>query len=217
MRAVGMVFAVAALTAMAVGGWSAEEKAAPEYVGVKKCRFCHKPQFDSWSKTKHAEAFSILSDEAKKKPECVQCHVTGKMADGTVIENVECEACHGPGSEYSSIKIMNRKKWAADPETYRKRAVEAGLVYPGEQDCQRCHKKEGNPNFKPFDFAKKNKIAKSAAARKIIDEGLKIIKFREALEHVRLKRWTVFLRCGSLTGARGKPFWSWMVAWRPAF
>ena len=49
---------------------------------------------------------------------------------------------------------MNKKKWAADPETYQKKAVEAGLIYPKEENCKRCHKKEGNPNFKKFDFTR---------------------------------------------------------------
>ncbi len=129
-----------------------------EYVGATKCKICHMPQYESWSKTKHATAFNVLSDEEKKKQECVVCHITGKMADGTVIEGVECEACHGPGSEYKSLQIMNKKKWEADPEAQKKKAIEAGLIYPTEKDCQRCHKKEGNPNFKPFDFAKRKPL-----------------------------------------------------------
>ncbi|MHA1730787.1 MAG: hypothetical protein ACTSU5_02540 [Promethearchaeota archaeon] len=41
-------------------------------------------------------------------------------------------------------------------------------------------------------YARKHKIDKSTAARKILDEGLKLIKTQEALENVRLKRWTVW-------------------------
>ena len=138
--------------------WAAEEtkeKPKPEYVGVKKCKPCHKAVHKSWLETKHAKAFEVLSDEEKKKPECVGCHVTGKTAKGELLEGIQCEACHGPGSEYKSIKIMNKKKWAADPKTYQKKAIEAGLVYPTEEECTRCHKKEGNPNFKKFEFAKR--------------------------------------------------------------
>lgn len=42
------------------------------------------------------------------------------------------------------------------------------------------------------DYARKMKVDKSTAARQIINEGLKIIKRKEALENVRLKRWTVW-------------------------
>ena len=158
---VSMFLAVLALVTVAAV-WAAEEtkkEAKPEvefeYVGAKKCKACHKAQHASWLETKHAKAFEVLSDEEKKKAECVGCHITGKMADGTVIEGVQCEACHGPGSEYKSLKIMNKKKWAADPETYKKKAIEAGLIYPTEENCKKCHKKEGNPNFKEFKFAER--------------------------------------------------------------
>jgi len=40
-----------------------------------------------------------------------------------------------------------------------KLAVEAGLVTPTEETCKKCHTKEGNANFKAFDFAKsKDKV-----------------------------------------------------------
>jgi len=131
-----------------------EETAKHEYVGVKKCKTCHKPQYTSWLETKHAKTFDVLSDEEKKKEECVVCHSTGKMADGTLIVHAECEACHGPGKDYKSMKIMNKKKWAADPETYKKLSIEAGLIYPKDEDCRRCHRPEGNENFKEFNFEK---------------------------------------------------------------
>jgi hypothetical protein len=138
--------------------WAAEgakEKAKPEYVGAKKCKACHKAEHKSWLETKHAKAFDVLSVEEKKKAECVGCHITGKTAKGELLEGIQCEACHGPGSGYKSAKVMSKKKWAANPDKHKKMAVEAGLVHPTEKECKRCHKKEGNPNFKKFDFAKK--------------------------------------------------------------
>lgn len=29
------------------------------------------------------------------------------------------------------------------------------MIYPIEENCKRCHKKEGNLNFKKFDFLKR--------------------------------------------------------------
>lgn len=130
-----------------------EEKAAHDYVGSAKCKMCHKAEFTAWEATPHAKAFDVLSDEEKAKPECVSCHITGTLAkDGSTIEGVGCEACHGPGGDYKSPKIMSKKKWAADPDTYKQMAIDAGLVYPTEETCVRCHKKEGNANFKEFNF-----------------------------------------------------------------
>ena len=133
----------------------AKKEATHEYVGAKGCKGCHKDVHAAWLETEHATTFGKLSAEEQKKPECVTCHITGKLADGTVIENVECEACHGPGKDFKSPKIMNKKKWAADPEKQKKMALEAGLIIPDEKDCVRCHTKEGNTNFKEFKFAER--------------------------------------------------------------
>ncbi len=155
-------------------GKKAEEQEQFEYVGHQKCKICHKEQHATWLETGHANAFDLLTDEEKKKPECVSCHITGKTADGELLEGVQCEACHGPGSEYKSPKIMNKKKWAAEPEKYTQMAMDAGLIMPHEAVCTQCHKKEGNPNFKPFDYAeKKPKVhALSEEAAKIDPEEL---------------------------------------------
>jgi len=148
---------VLALLGFAVGAAIAqEEKAAThEYVGDAKCKMCHKDVHKAWSETGHAKAFEVLSAEEKKDAKCVGCHSTGKLADGTLLEGVQCEVCHGPGSDYKSAKIMSKTKWAADPETYKKMAIEAGLVYPDEKLCVNCHKAEGNANFKEFKFAER--------------------------------------------------------------
>jgi cytochrome c553 len=129
-----------------------EEAPGHEYVGAAKCKACHKDVYTSWEATPHAKAFEVLSAEEQAKPECVTCHMTGMMADDTAINNVECEACHGPGGDYKKATIMSKKKWAADPEAQKAMAVEAGLVYPTEETCVRCHKAEGNANFKEFKF-----------------------------------------------------------------
>ncbi|NOY89144.1 MAG: hypothetical protein GXO93_07125 [FCB group bacterium] len=134
---------------------TAKKKVEHQYVGAKKCKMCHIAQYKSWSKTPHAQAFDSLSAADQKKPECVKCHITGKLADGTVLKGVQCEACHGPGKDFKSMKIMSRTKWKADPEKQKKLALAAGLIMPTEKTCVRCHTKEGNPHFKPFDFAKR--------------------------------------------------------------
>jgi cytochrome c553 len=154
--------AIIALTLLAfIAAWAVvinaeegkEEAAAHEYVGATKCKTCHKDQFTSWEETSHAKAFGVLSAEEQKKEECVGCHTTGTTAKGELLEGVQCEACHGPGSDYKSPKIMSKSKWPKDPEGHMKMAMEAGLIVPTEEVCVGCHKKEGNPNFKEFDFA----------------------------------------------------------------
>ena len=43
------------------------------YVGTNNCKMCHKLQYDSWSKTKHANAWAALKPEEQAKPECAEC------------------------------------------------------------------------------------------------------------------------------------------------
>ncbi len=110
------------------------------YLGAEKCgKLCHKIQYTSWQATPHAKAFTALKPADQAKPECVQCHVTGDRKD---LPGVQCEACHGPGSDYAKLAIMKDKA----------KAIAAGLNIPTEKDCVKCHNKK-SPNFKGFNFA----------------------------------------------------------------
>ena len=68
-RIVTALFAVAIATAAAADG-------AATYAA--KCKMCHKVEFDSWSKTKHA----------------------------TAEPKAECETCHGNGGDYWKMSVM---------------------------------------------------------------------------------------------------------------
>jgi len=150
-----------------------------EYVGVAKCKTCHSKerlggtQFQHWEETAHAKAIETLKPgvkvEAKVKsamdphkdyssdPECLKCHTTGyekPAAEGAKLEGVQCEACHGPGSAYKSMKIMSKKKYRENRGEAREKAISAGLVFSTEEVCAVCHNQEGN-NFEEFDFETK--------------------------------------------------------------
>ncbi len=66
----------AALAVVAYSGFAAAADHAA--VGATKCKMCHKVEYDSWAKTKHAQA---------KPP-------------------VECENCHGNGGDYWKMSVM---------------------------------------------------------------------------------------------------------------
>ena len=76
-------------------------------VGADKCRVCHKVQHASWAASGHA----------KRTPP------------------LDCEGCHGPGSEYKALAVMK------DP----KKARAAGLVDPDAAYCGKCHKGPWDP------------------------------------------------------------------------
>jgi quercetin dioxygenase-like cupin family protein len=70
-------------------------------IGAEKCKICHQVQFASWVEGSHA----------RRKPP------------------LDCESCHGPGSEYKSLAVMKD----------REKAKAAGMVIPTATFCARCH------------------------------------------------------------------------------
>ncbi len=113
--------------------------ANPTYVGAEKCKLCHKVEYASWLTTKHAKAYEALSPANRAKPECIRCHITGNTKD---LPGVQCEACHGPGSDYKSLTIMKS----------REKSTAAGLILPTEKTCTACHNSK-SPQFKSFNYA----------------------------------------------------------------
>jgi len=78
-------------------------------IGSEDCGDCHDVQYDSWVKDPH----------------------------GTRTPPLDCENCHGPGSEYKAKAVME------DPA----RARAAGMVIPDKDFCAQCHKKGVNDAF----------------------------------------------------------------------
>jgi hypothetical protein len=144
-----------------------------EYVGAKKCKACHVKQYKAWMKTAMANAFEDLKSgvkaEEKKKagldpakdyttdPKCLRCHTTGygkpggfkSMEETPKLINVQCEGCHGPGSEFSNYMKKNRKKWKETGYTTDElKAV--GLIIPSEDKsgCMQCHNEDSPFNEK---------------------------------------------------------------------
>lgn len=116
---------------------------AADYIGAAKCKICHKLEHTSWEGTGHAKAFDNLKPDEQAKAECLRCHATGGKAE---LPGVQCEACHGPGSEYKSMTVMKD----------RPAAVAAGLLLPDEAACKSCH--ANAPHELPeFDYAERVK------------------------------------------------------------
>ena len=97
---------------------SAEE---PGYIGAGKCKFCHKVQHASWGESSHAKAFERLKPEEQSDAECLKCHATANSVD---LPGVLCEACHGPGSDYKSKKVMESPEAALAAIAFLPRATE---------------------------------------------------------------------------------------------
>jgi len=141
LRVLATLVGLAFLATLSIPALSQEEKAEEskyEYIGAKKCIMCHKKDGTgpSWKETAHATAFDKLTDEQKKDPVFLKYYTTGTSDKGKLLEGVQCEACHGPGSEYKSMKIMK------DHEA----SLAAGMIVPTEETCMSCHGAEDAPD-----------------------------------------------------------------------
>jgi hypothetical protein len=139
-------------------------EAGAKYIGGKKCKACHMKQYKSWAKTTMATSFENLKAGVKAAEKtaagldankdytadagCLKCHTTGYGKPGgfTTIEatpklaGVQCEGCHGPGSEYAKVMKANKTKWKTDGYTSEELKV-IGLTIPSEDEagCMACH------------------------------------------------------------------------------
>jgi len=146
-----------------------EKESVNSYVGVATCGTCHKTekqgkQLDIWKNSKHSQAYKTLQTEkanevakklghttaAAETDACLKCHASGYEKDtpisGTKFDmkdGVQCETCHGPGSNYKNLKIMKDKQ----------DSIKNGLIIHEkiEEFCKTCHNPE-SPTFVEMNF-----------------------------------------------------------------
>lgn len=181
MRKLATVSIIMVICSMIVFAFAQETKKTEaskfKYIGAKKCKMCHKGEkkgniFEKWQERKHSKAYATLAtDQAKEvatkagvkgdpqqAAECLACHVTGycaaadqKDATYALEEGVTCEACHGPGSGYKSMKVM--KQITAGTA----KGADFGLILPTNEVCVKCHNPK-SPTYKEFKFAEAVKL-----------------------------------------------------------
>jgi YVTN family beta-propeller protein len=151
--------AAAALVAAGLFTMPAAPK-KPVYVGVRVCAGCHTGekignQYNKWLHSKHSQAYAVLAKPdglemtklsgLRTPPQesaiCLGCHATGWHAEEWqkdesfhIDDGVQCEGCHGPGSEYASLEVMKDKQ----------AAMKAGLLMPDREYCINCHIEKGS-------------------------------------------------------------------------
>ena len=169
MRKAMMFLAVVASAVSSSASVLAQDNPPNTYLGVTTCvGICHKTekqgnQLGIWQKSGHSQAYTTLTtakanDIAKSKglakaaaesPECLQCHTVPGDANIDIKDGVQCEICHGPGSNYKNMSVMKDKA----------RSIAAGLrEYKDdaaiEKQCRNCHN-EKSPTFKEFNFTER--------------------------------------------------------------
>ncbi len=106
------------------------------YLGAELCMRCHVQEGEQWKTTSHSVAWKTLVDtKSDTKAECITCHVVGYQkpggfASGTStpqMANVQCESCHGMGTEHDGFSAQPHKVTA--------------------DNCISCHHGDSDPNF----------------------------------------------------------------------
>lgn len=117
--------------------FSGVSRATATYVGADVCGACHAAAAAAWSQSGHALALATLEAALHSHdPECLACHITGLGHPGggvpgdAHLANVQCEACHGPGSDHA----------AAPARGY-------GTLPGKAAACVGCHTHDQSPDF----------------------------------------------------------------------
>jgi len=120
------------------------------YAGNLKCRMCHKGFFQGRKGDAHDHAFEkIIEARDAESPRCLGCHTTGfgvksgftSFQETPRLMNVQCEGCHGPGSEH--IRRMGKGGFLAGPD--RPEIL--------KKMCLACHNARWNGSFTHFESA----------------------------------------------------------------
>jgi YVTN family beta-propeller protein len=169
MRCLGLVFVVAGLLLVSPAVMGEDERV---YMGVRVCSRCHhdgarRDQLTPWIRSKHARAHAVLAlpesreiarlsgtpGDPVSNPICLGCHATAAdteawQRDETFRgeDGVQCELCHGPGSEHVDRASRGVEFVSEDP----------GLRRPTKRLCMVCHAPKGSHETvigpRPFDF-----------------------------------------------------------------
>ncbi|MCP4591025.1 MAG: hypothetical protein GY842_09790 [bacterium] len=125
----------------------------PLYVGVSECIDCHEDRHTDWSTTIHATAFdTLVNDGEEHNALCFPCHAVGYGQAGGFVDmqttphlaGVQCEQCHGPGSNH-----------VADPDNERLSVdLSSNLCGACHQSCHGLCGDAHHPQFEQWSESK---------------------------------------------------------------
>jgi len=120
------------------------------YITNAKCRLCHREFFVGRRQDGHDHTFrKLVKSGHGTQQRCLGCHTTGFGVPGGFVSveqtpqlmNVQCEGCHGPGSEHMRLNAKGGLLAGTDrPEILKKM-------------CYACHTVRWDRAFEDFDKA----------------------------------------------------------------
>ena len=119
------------------------------YAGPEACSTCHEELYETWSTTRHAQAFSSPIFQRDWEEEgsnftCLECHTTGFNADNGSYshEGVTCESCHGPFQPGHPEALMPITPNAELCRSCHQSTTDEWMASPhakADIQCQACH------------------------------------------------------------------------------
>lgn len=114
----------------------------PYYIGEENC-VCHSAMQTSWAETGHANAWETLMSSDYAASYCFPCHTVGYEGENgnsgydeapiAKFENVQCENCHGAGSDHYDTQ---------DPAD-----ISSNLT---PEECATCHEGAHHPFYEEW-------------------------------------------------------------------
>ena len=120
------------------------------YAGNFKCRLCHREFFVGRKQDPHDHTLAkVIKAGHAKNSKCLGCHSTGYGVKGGFkspiltpqLANVQCEGCHGPGSEHIRKNAKGGLLAGSDRPEVLKRM------------CYACHDARWNRSYHNFQKA----------------------------------------------------------------
>jgi predicted CXXCH cytochrome family protein len=149
LAAAGALAVILAATTMASDDGGPETQDA-SYLTATSCASCHPASYDGWNETGHARAWIDLEGNPNHtSPSCggELCHTTGFGEPGGFVDNattpdlvnVQCEECHGPGSDH-----------VAAPPSEKRATIARNLT---AELCGTCHQGEHHPFYNEWSLS----------------------------------------------------------------
>ncbi len=137
------------------------------YTGNAKCRLCHREFFVGRKKDPHIYSYErLVATKHQKNKRCLGCHTTGYNVESGFISfkktpiliGVQCEGCHGPGSEHVRLHAKDASPFAiprigGTKKRKDNKEIKGGFLVGADKPkiikrmCLSCHTKRWGHSF----------------------------------------------------------------------